>query len=150
MANKSYNDKLSNIKTWVEITNYHWDRLKGEMFNDEQFWDDTLHAMTSDDWWDWVDIAPSLKIQYNDEWRALPKLDVASEEVKKTLMLGKPVTKKSRKGKNFEAFRLLMNVKDFINSINGTPTRQFPKVVVEQTAEYTRTTVFHNLFEIND
>jgi hypothetical protein len=124
---KTYQDKLTNINLWVEITNHHWQRLRGEMFNDEEFWDDTLHAMTSDDWWDWVDIAPSLKIQYEQEWRRYPKIDISTDEVKKTLMLSKPVTKKSRKGKNFNAFRLLMNIKDFLNDVNGTPTKQFPK-----------------------
>ena len=125
MATRTYDDKLKNICDWVEITNHHWHELKGEMFNDEQFWDDTLHAMTKDDWWDWCDIAPALKIQYNKEWRSLPKLEVSTEEVKRDLMLGKAPTKKSRKGKNFQAFRLLMNIKDFVNEIAGTPTVQY-------------------------
>jgi hypothetical protein len=125
MAKRTYDDKLKNILDWVEITNYHWHQLKGEMFNDEQFWDDTLHAMINDDWWDWVDIAPALKIQYETEWRRYPKLDVSTQEVHKDLMLGKAVTKKSRKGKNFQAFRLLMNIKDFINDITGQPTHQY-------------------------
>jgi hypothetical protein len=125
MAKRTYDQKLQNICDWVEITNHHWHRLKGEMFNDEQFWDDTLHAMHSDDWWDWVDIAPALKIQYEQEWRRYPKLDVSTDEVQRDLMLGKAITKKSRKGKNFQAFRLLMNIKDFINDIAGTPTHQY-------------------------
>lgn len=151
MANK-YTENLETIKTWVEITNLHWERLEGEMFNDETFWDDTLHAMTDNDWWAWVDIAPALKIQHSEVWRKYPKLDTSTEEVKKLLMLGKPVTKKARKGKNFEAFRLLMNIKDFINDINETPTKVFtkPKVTTEHTEEYTRVTIWHNLFELND
>ena len=40
-------------------------------------------------------------------------------------MLSKAVTKKSRKGKNFQAFRLLMNIKDFINDITGSPTKEY-------------------------
>jgi hypothetical protein len=125
MAKRTYDDKLKNILDWVEITNYHWHQLKGEMFNDEQFWDDTLHAMIADDWWDWVDIAPALKIQYETEWRRYPKLDDSTEAVHKDLMLSKAVTKKSRKGKNFQAFRLLMNIKDFVNDITGSPTTQY-------------------------
>lgn len=156
---KTYQEKLDNIKAWVEITNLHWDRLEGEMFNDGQFWDETLHAMQNDDWWDWTDIAPALKIQYNEIWFKYPKLETATDEVKKLLMLGKPVTKKDRKGKNFEAFRLLMNIKDFINDINETPTPQYSKpkakaqptkIETETTPEYTRVTIWHNLFEVND
>jgi hypothetical protein len=54
-----------------------------------------------------------------------PKLDISTEAVHKDLMLGKAVTKKSRKGKNFQAFRLLMNIKDFVNDITGQPTHQY-------------------------
>lgn len=122
MAKKQYSEKLRNINLWVEIVNHHWERLNGELFNDVEFWDDTLHAMTADDWWDWVDIEPSLKIQYNDEYLRYPKLESSTEEVKKMLMLGKDVVKKNRKGKNFQGFRALMNIKDFLNDINGTPT----------------------------
>ena len=125
MAKRSYDEKLTNIIDWVEITNHHWHRLKGEMFNDEQFWEDTLHAMTAEDWWDWCDIAPALKIQYEQEWRRYPKLDVSTQEVLRDLMLSKAVTKKSRKGKNFQAFRLLMNIKDFVNDIMGLPTVEY-------------------------
>jgi len=125
MATRTYDQKLQNILDWVEITNHHWHLLKGEMYNDEQFWDDTLHAMISDDWWDWVDIAPALKIQYATEWRRYPKLDISTQEVHKDLMLSKAVTKKSRKGKNFQAFRLLMNIKDFVNDITGNPTKEY-------------------------
>jgi hypothetical protein len=125
MARPTYQDKFLIVNTWVEIVNHHWHLLKGEMFNDEQFWEDTLHSMSNDDWWAWCDIAPSLKIQYEKEWRRYPKLDESTNAVLKDLMLSKPVTKKSRKGKNFQAFRLLMNIKDFVNDINGTPTVEY-------------------------
>lgn len=148
MAKRLYEHKLSNINAWVEITNHHWHRLRGEMFNDEEFWDHTLHAMTNDDWWDWVDIAPSLKIQYEQDWRRYPKLDTSTEDIKKTLMLGKTVTKKNRKGKNFDAFRLLMNIKDFVNDINGTPTKQYPKKSDTDTKE-PQPTPFESLFDIS-
>jgi hypothetical protein len=122
---RTYDDKLKNIKDWVEITNHHWHRLKGQIYNDTEFWDHTLHAMTNDDWWDWVDIAPALKIQYEREWRRYPKMDISTDQIKRTLMLSRTVTKRSRKGTNFEAFRLLMNIKDFVNDLEGTPTKRY-------------------------
>ena len=108
--------------------------------------------MTNDDWWAWIDIAPALEIQFSEEWHRYPKLSTGTEEVKKLLMLGKPVTKQSRKGKNFEAFRLLMNIKDFVNDINQQPTKSYakPKITTEVTEEYTRVTIFHNLFDVNE
>lgn len=125
MARKTYDEKLRNINLWVEITNHYWHKLRGDMYNDTEFWDHTLHSMSADDWWDWVDIAPALKIQFEDCWRRYPKLEDSTNQVRKTLMLSKPVTRAKGKGLNFEAFRLLMNIKDFINDINGTPTKQY-------------------------
>jgi hypothetical protein len=135
MARKTYEEKLRNINLWVEITNHHWHRLKGNIYNDTEFWDDTLHSMSNDDWWDWTDIAPALKIQHEDFWRRYSKLDISTEAVKRTLMLNKSVVKKSRKGSNFEAFRLLMNIKDFINDINFTPTVDYSTRTKEETQD---------------
>lgn len=135
MAKKTYDDKLKNINLWVEIVNYHWDRLQGELFNDEEFWDHTLHAMTNDDWWDWVDIEPALKIQFESTFRHYSKIYDDTDSIKRTLMLDKPVTKKNRKGKNFQAFRALMNIKDIINDINGTPTKQWAKIETSENTE---------------
>lgn len=146
MAKRNYQDKLNNINTWVEIVNYHWHRLESNLFNDEEFWNDTLHAMQDQDWWDWVEIAPALKIQHSDVWRKYPKLAEGTKEVERLLMLGKPVTKKDRKGKNFEAFRLLMNIKDFINDVNGTPTKQFVK---EPEPKQEQPTAFERLFDLS-
>ena len=142
---KKYQDKLDNINCWVEIVNIHWDRLRGEMYNDPQFWDDTLHAMGKDDWWDWIDIEPALAIQYAEAFRKYPKCHEATEEVKRIVMLGKDVIRKNHKGKNFTGFRALMNIKDVINEINGTPTRIFRKeepLAVEDTE-----TQFEKLFD---
>lgn len=147
MARRTYQEKFDNITTWVEITNHHWHRLEGFMFNDEQFWDDSLHAMEDRDWWDWVEIAPALAIQYAEHWRKYPKLAEGTKEVERLLMLGKPVTKQNRKGKNFEAFRLLMNIKDFVNDISGTPTVKYDKKTDEPVDD--KPSQFERLFSLN-
>jgi hypothetical protein len=125
MAKVTYDQKLKRINDWVEITNYHWDRLKGELYNDEEFWEHIFGSMTADDWWFWVDIAPAVKIQYETEWRRWYKLDESTEDIKKKLMLGKPLYRKDQKNANIPVFRAWMNIKDFINDINGTPTKQY-------------------------
>lgn len=145
---RSYQDKLHNINLWVEIINYHWDRLQGELYNDPEFWDHTLHAMATEDWWDWVDIEPALRAQYPDAFQKYSYCKQATEEINKKLMLGKDIAKKGRVGKNFEAFRALMNIKDVVNHINGTPTRLFPKkpeVTVEDAKPASK---FFDLFQL--
>lgn len=127
MARRTYDQKLTNINLWVDITNYHWHRLEGELRNDLEFWSETLHAMTEQDWWDWVDIEPSIKIQHEEYFRKYPKLTEDTREIYTKLALGKPITRKMGISKNLTAFRTLMSIKDLINDINGTPTVQYVK-----------------------
>ena len=127
MARRTYDQKFNNIRDWVEITNYHWHRLQGEMFNDQEFWEQTLHAMTDQDWWDWVDIEPSIKIQYEEHFRRYSKLTEDTREIYTKLALGKPITRKMGVSKNLTAFRTLMAIKDLFNDIAGTPTVKYDK-----------------------
>lgn len=142
---KSYDEKLQNINDWVEIVNYHWMRLEGVLNNDEEFWNDTLHSMTSNDWWDWLDIAPSLEIQYEHIWSKYNRNNQFKNDmtvIKNRVYNSKPAVKKFNKNYNFSAFRLLMNIKDFLNEVNGNPTVDFSKI--EKSEEQTQ---FEKLFE---
>ena len=151
---RTYNEKLANIRAWVEIVNHHWTRLNGKLHDDEQFWSETLHAMDDRDWWDWIEIAPSLKIQYEADWRRWARgLEYDGEDIHKKLMLGKPVVRKNQKTANKQAFRLLMNIKDFINDINGTPTpKPTPKPVIkiENDRDSTKVEIFWKHFEFEE
>jgi hypothetical protein len=144
MAKRSYDQKFNNIRDWVEITNHHWHRLKGEMFNDQEFWEHTLHAMSDQDWWDWVDIEPSIKIQYEEHFRKYSKLTEDTKEIYTKLALGKPITRKMGISKNLTAFRALMCIKDLFNDINGTPTVPYDKPKVTANDDQTQ---FEILFE---
>lgn len=142
----NYQRKFANIEAWAEIVDYHWHRLRGEMFNDAEFWDHTLHAMTDLDWWDWVDVEPAIAIQYEEHYRRYPKLKEDTQEIRQKLMLGKPITRKNGKMKNLTAFRTLMAIHDLVNDMQGTPTRQYPKHT-EQRKEHT--TPFEALFDVD-
>ena len=125
MAKRTYDQKLQNIIDYVEITNYHWDRLKGELYNDEEFWEHIFGSMTNQDWWDWVEVAPALKIQYEAEWRRWYKIDEGTKDIEKRLAFGKPLYRKDQKNANKAVFRAWMNIKDFINDITGKPTKEY-------------------------
>lgn len=141
---RDYQTKLKNIETWVEIVDHHWHRLRGQLHNDTEFWDDTLHAMQDQDWWDWVDIEPAIKIQHEYHYRRYGKLTEDTKDIYKMLALGKPVTRKNGAHKNITAFRTLMSIHDLFNDIKGTPTRQFSAVdTIEEQA-----TPFEKLFDV--
>jgi len=127
---RNYNEKLENINNWVYITNHHWERLKGDFYNDEQFWDDSLHAMADDPvWWDWVETEPALRAQHPQAFSRYPFIQQATDHITRATMYGKPLVKKGVKNANFNTFRAWMNIKDVMNEINGTPTVQYPKPV---------------------
>lgn len=127
MKRRTYDEKLANIKAFVEITNYHWERLEGELFNDPEFWEHTMGTMTDQDWWDWVDIEPALRIQHPDSFHKYPYVDAGTRHINESLMKGKPLYKKDVKNANFQTFRAWMNIKDVVNDFNKTPTKQFEK-----------------------
>lgn len=124
---RTYNEKVDNVVNWVKIVNYHWTRLEGDLHNDKDFWRDTLHAMDDSDWWDWVDIMPALKAQHPQAFAKYPYAEISTEYITKKLHKKQPVVKKNITGKNFDAFRALMNIKDVVNEIAGVPTIEFKK-----------------------
>lgn len=143
----NYQEKFSNIEAWAEIVDYHWHRLSGEMFNDTEFWDQTLHSMTDEDWWAWADIEPSIAIQYEEHYRRYPKLREDTEDIRRRLMLGKSITRKMGKMKNLTAFRTLMAIHDLFNDIKGTPTKQYPKHTGTDSKQ--QQTPFEALFDVD-
>lgn len=144
---RSYQEKLKNINIWVEIVNHYWHELHGELYNNKEFWANTLHAMEDQDWWDWLDIEPALRAQHPDAFQRYHTINQCNEQLRKKLMFGKPVTKQHRPGKNFEAFRALMNIKDIVNWINGQPTEQYTTKTINQTQEQNQPTQFQQLFD---
>ena len=136
MANLSYENKLKVINMWVDIVNNHSSRLNGIFENDKDFWNDALHDVPDEVWWHWLDIAPSLAIQYEEEWR--DRSWKHADTIKRRLMKGDPITKKHRKEYNLPPFHMLMNIKDFMNDANKVDN------VIEQPEE--EPTQFEKLF----
>lgn len=146
MAKRTYFQKLANVVAYVEITNYHWDRLLGEMYNDKEMWEH-LFERSNDDWWDWVDIEPVLRVQYPDSFRRFPKIDAGTEHIKTCLMKGKPLYKKDIKNANFQTFRAWMNIKDVVNDIMGTPNKEYTNKDRQEAHDKANPTPFERMFE---
>ena len=147
MTKRTYQDKLANINNWVTIVNHFWELHQGELYNDSNFWDYSLHSMEAQDWWDWLEIEPALKAQYPDAFNRYPKIWDAHNDIERKLMLGKPMVKQGVKNYNFAAFRALMNIKDVVNEINGTPTKNYNKTSAKKNSP-APTTPFERLFEL--
>lgn len=146
MAQRTYKEKKETVKAWVEIINYHWDRLYGVLNNDKDFWADTLHAMQDCDWWDCVDVADVLTRQYPEHFRPFSNFSQDLQEVTKRLHQGKAVVKPMRVSYNLAAFRMLMTLKDVVNEIRGTPTKRFTKRQQQLQQEIDEPTQFERLF----
>lgn len=127
MAQTKYQTDLELISAWSDLVDHHWHRLRGELYNDKQFWQDCLHDIPTDLWWSWTDIYPSLAIQYREFLQRFPKITEDTQWIKAKLMLGKAVTKKNLAQYNITAFRTLMTIHDLVNEIRGTPTKIYSK-----------------------
>lgn len=137
MLKRNYSEKEKNVHTWVEIINHYWHELRSELYNNTEFWDNTLHSMQDEDWWDLCEVYDILRQQYPELFYRFPKQFEDIAWIKRRLMLGKPVIKPMAKNFNTTGFRSWMVIKDVINDIKGTPTVDYknnpPKAEETQT-----------------
>lgn len=124
---RTFQERIHNINLWVEIINHHWQRLEGDIHNDCQTWNDTLHAMTANDHWDWVEVEPALRCIFPEIFRRYRWIEQDTHHMRQCLQRGEPLIVKYRPLKNRPCFRAWMTIKDIINEINGEPTRQYKK-----------------------
>ena len=142
-ARRKFQDKLNNIQSWIDIFNHYWDQLKGEYYDHKPFWDNTLHAMTNDDWWDVVDCYERLYDDYESYFRSHGYIANDIDIIKRRLNKSQPVVKPDVRDYNRPAFHVMVVYKDVLNDINGTPTVDYSKKVVKE-----EPTHFQTLFEI--
>ena len=127
--------------------------------NNKTIWDGYLHRWDNEDWADMlegfravIETAPEHVKAYhkNNYERAITtmKKDRASSD--------RCMDKKNNKRTAWamiNTFREVWNSihsKDIPNEDRPKQNKLKPKVIIEQTEEYTRTTVFHNLFEVTE
>jgi len=146
---KTYDQKLAQIQCWVDIINHHWLRLKGVLNNDKDFWADTLHSMVTEDFWDLVDVSEVLVRQHPELFRQRQKFQENIELITKRLHKGQAVVKQYAVSHNYPVFQVMMEIKDVINDINGTPTTQYTKREQEQKTKQSpeEQTQFERLFD---
>lgn len=119
--------KLAKIVKLVDLVNAHWVRLDGDLFNDRDFWDQTLHSLSNQDWQDMVDGMKWIRLTAPDRFNYA--VNKVLEDVERILVLKghQPRVLDSRRYKKTE-FLALMWIKDVINDIRDyTPPRSQPK-----------------------
>lgn len=133
---------------WRDICELHWERMLGEFWGDEQFWDQLFHQMEAQDWEAVVSVAKAMQISHTNEIRPFPNFSYNIEVVEKRLHKCDPVIKKyNRQGYNKAAVSLFMAVRDVLNEINGTPTKRWTDKEREKALLDRKVTTFEQLFE---
>jgi hypothetical protein len=145
MAKRTYEQKLNNVNTWVKIINHYWHALESNLHNNKEFWDNTLHSMQDEDWWDMIEVYNIVKQTHSDEFYRFPKMHEDMRDIEKKLMLGKAVIRPNQQTANKTGFRAWMVLKDVLNNINGTPTVNYN---TEEKPNSASQTPFERLFEI--
>ena len=116
-------DGIENVNSWVNKINKHFERCRGQVNNDKLFWDECIHNKLQADWWQLIDVWKKLENDFGHISQVRKHKErlnnVLVPPIERKLMLGAPVIRKNQKGKNFDAFRLIMQMKDLLNEIKG-------------------------------
>lgn len=128
--------------------------------NNPTIWGEYLHRWDNSDWLDILSAFDAVLQQRPDLMRPFHKRNY--ENAITVLNLGKDISDRvlDKKANKKIAWAMIMTLREVLNELNEVNlpnedalTKQQQrrhKVVIEQTEEYTRTTVWHNLFDIED
>lgn len=142
MLQYTLQEKVQIVEHIVNEMNKFWIKHKGNLRNQKDFWDETLHTFTNEDWEIMLDVMELIRLE--DPNCYLPFSIDTFQEVRKVLLLEahdrNPRALDSYKNKG-KAFKALMHVKDVFNNFAGyeAPTKFAP--------DPTPPTPFDNLFE---
>jgi len=116
----TFDDKVLITNTVVNTVNRYWIICEGELFNHAEFWDETFHSFTNEDWEDMMTVMDMLKATAPELFTY--NANSVFEDVKKILITeahsGNPRALDARKHKKTE-FKALMNIKDIFNAVTG-------------------------------
>jgi hypothetical protein len=123
--------------------------------NNRTIWQEYLHKWTNKDWEDMIGAVLSVKQEDPTLFKAYH--DSAIAEAKTALLKGDPSKRiMDTKLNKRIAWRSIMTLREVWNQMNDTAeakpntpktTAKRPKVTLEETEDYTRITVWHDLFE---
>lgn len=127
--------------------------------NNPTIWQEYLHRWDNTDWADMLSAFDAVLQQRPDLMKPFHKRNF--ENAVTVLNLGKDQSDRilDKKANKRVAWAMIMTLREVLNELNEVDIpnddaklkrRKVPKVVVEQTEEYTRTTVFHNLFDVEE
>jgi hypothetical protein len=136
-------EKTQVVEYIMNEVNKFWIKYKGDLFNHKDFWDETLHSFTNEDWSIILDVMELIRLE--DPSCFIPFAQDVFLEARKVIELeGHDANLKAldaRKNKK-KAFKALVYAKDCWNNFTGyeAPTKFKP--------DPEPPTVFENLFEL--
>jgi hypothetical protein len=142
MPNYTLQEKVQIVEHLMNEINKLWIKCKGEMFNNKDFWDETLHSFTNEDWSVILDVMELIRLE--DPRCYLPFSYDTFQEARKVITIeghdANPRALNARKNKK-KSFKALMHAKDCWNAFVGyeAPTKFKPDPVPP--------TPFENLFK---
>ena len=135
-------EKTQVVEYIMNEVNKFWIKYKGDLFNHKDFWDETLHSFTNEDWSIILDVMELIRLE--DPSCYIPYAYDVFTEARKVIELeghdANPKALDARKNKK-KAFKALVYAKDCWNAFVGyeAPTKFKP--------DPEPPTPFENLFE---
>ena len=138
-------EKVQITQHVVNELNRFWIKYQGDLYNHEDFWNQTLHAFSNEDWEIFMDVMDLIRLE--DPNCYLPGSISVFQDVRKELVLKGHVPRclDTRKNKKTE-FKALMHIKDVFNNLTGyIPPTKFNSKPLDLQA-----TPFERLFDFKD
>jgi hypothetical protein len=129
MAQYTLQEKVQFTEHIVNELNKFWIKYKGDLFNHKDFWDETLHSFTNEDWEIFLDVMELIRLE--DPSCYLPYSHSVFEDARKVIVMEghskNPKALDARKNKK-KAFKAFMHIKDVWNNFAGyEPPTKFAK-----------------------
>ena len=120
-------NKIKRIVTFVDIINYYYDEHPDGLNDNKEFWDIFHEYVTplSEDWV--IDTEEILHEHFSPYFQKFPYVNIGTEHLKKSILLGNPLTKPDVPSKNRNTLRAWFNIRDVVNDISGYEPPKKPK-----------------------
>lgn len=140
---------FSLVENWVNSMRPHWVYLKGDVYNDKDFWGQCIHAVKPEVWTAWCQIYGQLNQSHPNYFRKHSYIYEDTVTIATRLDKGEAMTKPYNKtGYNKPIFRAAMAIKDIIAEITERPFITHEQPVVEKRAKPTKAEVLEQIAKV--
>lgn len=122
MTEQEFIKNYALVEDWVNTMRPHWRHLKGDVYNDKDFWAQCIHSVKPEVWSAWCELYGELNQTHPQYFRKHTYIYEDTVIIATRLDKGQAISKPYNKtGYNKSVFRGSMAIKDIIAEISERP-----------------------------